>query len=210
MWLLRCSMLPVSCFSPFFPACPQLGVHLALAKIQLTRVLTIAPYYMLSNQTKVCSDYIRSTYRSVCGYGECVRVEGELGREWIHLALIDCECRLNHKHKHTHKDTQTCTQRHTDMHTKTHRHAHKDTQTCTQRHTDMHTKTHRHAHKHTQTCTQRHTDMHTKTHRHAHKDTQTCTQRHTDMHTNTHRHAHKDTQTCKHMTRIVRRLIATL
>ena len=97
-------MLSASYLSPFFPVCPQLGVHLALAKIQLTRVLTIAPYYMLSNQTKVCSDYIHTVHMGVC-----VRVEGELRWEWLHLALIDCECHLNHKHKHAHEDTQTCT-----------------------------------------------------------------------------------------------------
>ena len=50
--------------------------------------------------------------------------------------------RLQLTHRHIHRDTQTYTQRHTDIYTETQRHIHRDTETYTQRHTDIYTETH--------------------------------------------------------------------
>ena len=71
--------------------CLQLGIHLALAKIQLTRVLTIAPYYMLSNQTQVCG-IITGVMWECFGGSVCVGGVG-IGRSgWGHGVCVGRKC----------------------------------------------------------------------------------------------------------------------
>ena len=86
--------------------------------------------------------------------------------------------------RHTDPQTQTDTERHTQIHADTHTNTCTHIQTHIQTHTDTHTNTCTHIDTHTHTYTDTHT--HTCMHAHTNMHTHTCT--HIQTHTHTHTH----------------------